>query len=732
MLSNLDRSTDAEGFNAQLKQTFEQVVDGHVGLGRGEQRSAALLCKVVEQVGGRGGFPGSRWALNEGQTTRQGSLNRRLLGSVEMLVVGERPALDSLPTNVRGEFSALVDVKDVPEDEFTKHRPAIAFSGMEGHEGFVHAVVSDSVGASVKSPAAFPDITWSFTDHHANPGGSSVEHDPFNHLLAPRAGARNEHDIAVGKTMLGEAPAVLGLENHDVFAEETALDACLEVKQRHARHQQALLGPTLPSFFHQLGLIVQLLLDEVRHRRKVVLASPPAVGSRFAFDLGQLGVAGAVHALDRALSRHVSTTGWPLIIVWMKIEAISERQTLSLKQRIHGPQPGEFMFGRKKKDADVVGVSCPYCGVNNPLGSEQCEQCYYSLNKSARDQPMAEPSSTNDEIMSLLLGDNEEEEDTGPVVEAVLSLDDVTVEVDQYSITETEHDEEGEPVPESFEFIGSQGPTLSSTVASQEPTEVELTAEDAPKTYVEFDLGNVDPLAEVAEPVHTGRGGLYSPTVEAPKDDDLLGEVGPAPNATPDLPDLTSQAPPQGASLAQAMATETPDLPDLPEEVPISQTPTASQPMAADVAVSVPATSAAASPAPSQSADIATPETPDLPDLPGDEPATAEVAEPAPPETEQRQRIWPWPKGEAWTPTQVYQEVVGAMEHVKHGRMEAAANALDQLGPHLEDHLDMLLHVSVLMQHLGRHEHMKWTLDMAAYVHPTDPHVQQARAQLLT
>ena len=272
----------------------------------------------------------------------------------------------------------------------------------------------------------------------------------------------------------------------------------------------------------------------------------------------------------------------------MKIEANSERQTLSLKQRIHGPQPGEFMFGRKKKDNDVGGVACPYCGVNNPLGSEQCEQCYYSLNKSARDQPMAKPSSTNDEIMSLLLGDNEEEEDTGPVVEAVLSLDDVTVEVDQYSITETEHDEEGEPVPESFEFIGSQGPTLSSTVASQEPAEVELTAADAPKTYVEFDLGNVDPLAEVAEPVHTGRGGLYSPTVEAPKDDDLLGEVGPAPNATPDLPDLASQAPPQGASLAQAMATETPDLPDFLDETPAAPNPTASPSQTADVAASVP------------------------------------------------------------------------------------------------------------------------------------------------
>ena len=84
-----------------------------------------------------------------------------------------------------------------------------------------------------------------------------------------------------------------------------------------------------------------------------------------------------------------------------------------------------------------------------------------------------------------------------------------------------------------------------------------------------------------------------------------------------------------------------------------------------------------------------------------------------------------------WTPTKVYQEVVSAMEHIKHGRMEAAANALDGLGPHLEENLDMLLHISVLMQHLGRQEHMKWTLDMAAFVHPNDPHVQQARAQLL-
>ena len=94
------------------------------------------------------------------------------------------------------------------------------------------------------------------------------------------------------------------------------------------------------------------------------------------------------------------------------------------------------MFSRKKKGGDDVGIVCPYCGINNPLGSEQCQQCYYSLNVSAREQPMADPSSTNDEIMSLLLGENEEDEDEGPVVEAVLSMDDVMVEVDQYAVSQ--------------------------------------------------------------------------------------------------------------------------------------------------------------------------------------------------------------------------------------------------------------------------------------------------------
>ena len=382
------------------------------------------------------------------------------------------------------------------------------------------------------------------------------------------------------------------------------------------------------------------------------------------------------------------------------------------------------MFGRKKKAKATVGALCPYCGHDNALGAEKCEQCYYALDKSAREQPTAKPSASNEEIMSLLLGENEEE-DAPKVVEAVLSMDDVTVEVGQYNLPPVEHDEKGEPVPESFDFIGSQGPTLSSTVTSKETEEVELTADDAPEEYVDFDLGSVDPLAEVKEPVHTGRGGLYSPTVEMPKDDDLVGVLGPSPQTTPDLPDLPDDNPLPTASLASAVAAEA-NVQAPPVSVPMNRAETTAAPSLSNGSVS----------------------TPDLPELPSenetsgtDEPAAASttvhqpseqvVPEETSPQTAAEHRIWPWPKGEPWAAQDVYREVVRAMEHIKSGQMEAAANTLDTLGPHLDKNLDMLLHVSVLMQHLGRNEHMKWTLDMAAYVHPQDAHVQQARAQLL-
>jgi len=381
------------------------------------------------------------------------------------------------------------------------------------------------------------------------------------------------------------------------------------------------------------------------------------------------------------------------------------------------------MFGRKKKEKEADGHPCPYCEYLNEEGAETCAQCYYSLNKSAREQPMAEPTATGEEIMSLLLGDNEALEEEVEVVEAVLSLDEVTVDVDQYELPTTEINEDGEEIPESFQYIEGDGPTLSETVSSEEEEEVELQASDAPTASVMFEIEKTDPFAEVAEPVHTGKGGLYSPSTPTANDDDLLGSIGPnAGDVTPDLPDLPEEEPVH-SSLAQAtaMEAEATATPELPPDFQMEQT--------ADVP-STGETPVAQAPQGQESA---------LPDLPDDDEVAQQTE--APPSTQPQEqtsappidnnRIWPWPQGQAWDDHQVYQEVVEAMEHIKHGRMNEAATTLDTLGPHLHENLNMLLHISVLMQHLGRHDHVKWTLDMAAYVHPNNPQVLQARSQLL-
>ena len=204
----------------------------------------------------------------------------------------------------------------------------------------------------------------------------------------------------------------------------------------------------------------------------------------------------------------------------------------------------QTMFRRKKLES-VDGEVCPYCDFVNQNGATKCAQCYYVMDKSARDQPMATPTSSGSELMATLMSDDEEEGEEELAVEAVLSLNEVTVEIGQGQLP-------GETDDESLGFIKAGRPTLSETVEYESPEAVELDSSDAPKAPVDFKIEAHDPMSEVAEPVHTGLGNLYSPMVKTEKDDDLTGSVGPAPgsvSSTPDLPDLPGESPVDAVAL---------------------------------------------------------------------------------------------------------------------------------------------------------------------------------------
>ena len=184
---------------------------------------------------------------------------------------------------------------------------------------------------------------------------------------------------------------------------------------------------------------------------------------------------------------------------------------------------------------------------------------------------MAEPSSSQSDIMTTLLGDDIEDEEEEHAVEAVLSLDEVTIEIDQFDANQTDQE---------FDFIKSSGPTLSEVQDYHQPEEVELDKSDAPKGNVEFDLPQFNPIEEVGEPVHTGKGGLYSADHSSENNEDFSGTVGPAEIKTNMKPEIITEAEEHTeTSLASAAINDepvsTPDIPDFDsvEQTEITQPP---------------------------------------------------------------------------------------------------------------------------------------------------------------
>ena len=383
------------------------------------------------------------------------------------------------------------------------------------------------------------------------------------------------------------------------------------------------------------------------------------------------------------------------------------------------------MFRRRKDGNAEEGNVCPYCKFVNADAAESCAQCYYSMNLAARDQPMATPSTSGSDLLNTLMGELELEEEEISV-EAVISLEDVSVEVDQYE--EAKQEEE-----DGFQFISGSSPTLSQTVEFETPDEVELDVSDAPANPVVFDMGDEDPLGIPMEPVPLEIGKLYSPSVKTEKDDDLMGTVGPVPGqktATPDIPDFTNltqakqQLPSTAVSVQEAAVPQTPVVPFTPDVPNLNSTPTTPElPVVAEHNRPSPALPESFEP-------VTTAITPEIPTSADVAQVVEDTEQSTQPTPQTDTRIWPWPAQEPWDAHQVYREVVAILESIKVGQLAKAAETLDALGPHLEHNFDMMLHIGSAMRALNREEHLQWTLAMAKYVYPNNEHVAAAVDQL--
>lgn len=383
---------------------------------------------------------------------------------------------------------------------------------------------------------------------------------------------------------------------------------------------------------------------------------------------------------------------------------------------------------RRKSTAEVEGEICPYCEFVNEIGSSTCSQCYYELNKAPRDQ--GEPISTevSNSIFDELMSDEDDSWEEGEALDVVLTLDQDPLEVEQYEATNFETEE-----PEKIGFMESSSPEMHDTV-SHKP--VEVSAEDVGeeiKNVPKLEFTKTDPFDEVPEPVHQGKGALFSPSASTKVDDDLLGHVGGS--ELPSLPpddlyenkiDLTVKKAP-----APTPATVLPNLPDIPDTpAPVEQTKSVDAPMpATEVGPSV------IQPQPEIVEEISQEDNPE-PVSPSEEIANGvdvseTVQETIPPSSDLDNRIWPWPTGDAWDARQVHREVVSALEQVKSGKREEASATIDALGPHLtNENVDLIYHIGMVLKQLDRIDEVKSMLTKANAVMPGNEHVASATAHL--
>ena len=378
---------------------------------------------------------------------------------------------------------------------------------------------------------------------------------------------------------------------------------------------------------------------------------------------------------------------------------------------------------RRKSTADVEGEVCPYCEFVNKTGSATCAQCYYELNKAPRDQGEPLSAEVSNSIFDELMADDDDSWEEGEALDVVLTLDQDPLEVDQYEVTDFDAEE-----PEKIGFMESSSPELHDTV-DHEP--VEINADDVGeeiKNVPKLDFTKTDPFDEVPEPVHQGKGTVFSPSQPSKVDDDLLGHVGGS--ELPSLPpddlyenkiDFTAKkapAPTPAVVLPSMTKMDTAPAPSVALPQPVSE------PVAVQVE-SEPTTPAEPVPQPVQ------------------EPVVEEVTETqtVEPETEDEpvaiptpaisSRIWPWAEADAWDARQVYREVVSALEMVKSGKTDDAATTIDTLGPHLTDeNIDMIYHIGMVLKQLGRIDEVKGMLERAKSAMPDNEHVSSAVAHL--
>ncbi len=421
-------------------------------------------------------------------------------------------------------------------------------------------------------------------------------------------------------------------------------------------------------------------------------------------------------------------------------------------------------------------MDCPLCGTKNPESAKECSQCLYQLGKASFEQVAPVDDAEANSLFDELLADIDDAEEAEEVIDwskGTFTMDDVTIDVEQYGSDE------------GIEL--SENPSFSMTVSHPENLDEEdeedyvLSAADAPEFVTKFEVpeSELEPLEEIpkqkltlVEPTSVG-----SEEVEIVAADEVPDTNGnlPEPMPTESEPELEEQqesdeepdiepeveVKQEEATKAALLSLKKDQLISLAKDAGLSTLGTKAE--LADRIITgedadtevvdtkpelevempppppvVPATSLGMPPPPPVAArpvdpldqvfdkpsPPVIPKIPKSPTLPHIEEANTSLDIP------ESNGFWPWPQQEEWPNSEVVNKVREAMSEAKSKNIAQVTVILDEVGPHLGNRTKLLYPIGALLQRIGRVSAVDNMIATAIDSHPEDPDVLQAKAKL--
>ena len=386
--------------------------------------------------------------------------------------------------------------------------------------------------------------------------------------------------------------------------------------------------------------------------------------------------------------------------------------------------------GRKRR---LTSRTCPFCDAENPLDADSCHQCYYELNKKAKDQSSAPSDTPSDSLWGELIREVMPGAEDELVMEA-MSMDEMTYEIDEY---DTVGDDE-------VIMMSEDGPSFEEILDSTQRVEEErkdgvLMSLAVPSIAETTAIDEDDIKLPTSTPESSVPAAMIAPSLlstnllsEDSLEDDLDEIIAAAAIATA-IP-VPEPAPP-------AAVLTPPPLPATPPPPAAFQIPTSVPEPAPPAAVLTPPP-LPATPPPPAAFQIPTPgvaiptavvPVPTIPSLAQVNGASAPISPiPAPQGAPQvNGTIWPWPQAELWDQRDLRRGIIEALEQADRGDAASELATLDRIGPHLGESMEALHHIGALLRNLGRGNEMIEMVNAAVVTYPGDPNVSTAAAALL-